>query len=151
MTKEPERRVYVVRPYDSRIRDRIFPALSRLDLTIRPDDVIPPKTPDADVLRWLRARPAPEALLVPFHAHRDVDGELVHGLEVIRQIREELPGFARIPIFAPISNLGLAAANLMLARYEGQMDQVLFLYVDDLSDAELARAIRAHWSEYGSA
>jgi hypothetical protein len=137
------RRLVVVRPYPARIRSRVLRVLEEAGLRAASEDVLPAATPDDEVLHALR--PAPGlVLLIPFHAHRDREGGSVNGLDLIRRIREEVPALERTPIVCPISDVGLAAAGLMLTRLdEALFARVLFLYEDELDDDGIERVVRA--------
>lgn len=147
MSQPLQRRAYILRPYFERIRERMVDALSRIDVAVGASDTIAAGISDDEVLSWLRARPTPTALVVPFHAHRTPDKQLVHGLDLIVRIQDELPAFQRVPIVSPISNLGLAAASLMLSRYADteRFLSVLFLHEDELEDRDLPLRIREHF------
>lgn len=134
-------RVYVLRPYSQRIRARVETALASVGLSIVDD--VPAGTPDERVLEWLRTRTAPDALLVPFHAHRDQRGELVHGFELVRRFRRELPFYESIPVISPVSDLGLAAAGLLAARDDQRalIENLLLLRESEL-DGDLSFILR---------
>ena len=143
-------RVVVARPYDRRIRERMFESLNRAGLEIDARDVIAGGTPDPEVSERLSASGA-YVLLVPFHAHRDSGGQVVNGLDFLRYLSETKPGAVRRPILMPISSAGMAAASLMLTKsgQPGDLDdeltqRVLFLPEAELDDPGLARRIRVH-------
>lgn len=134
-------RVIAVRPYPPHIRSRVFAVLEDLGLAIARTDVVPTGTPDDEVLARLR-RERCDVLLVPFHAHPDRNGQLVHGLGLISKIRRELPVHHGTLIVCPVSNVGLAAAGLMMARHpETDFDGVLFLHEDELEEREVKQLI----------
>ncbi|HJL20426.1 MAG TPA: hypothetical protein RMH99_32465 [Sandaracinaceae bacterium LLY-WYZ-13_1] len=136
-------RLVVARPYTARIRSRVFGILERCGLRPADDDVLPAGLSDDEVLARLEPSTG-LVLLIPFHAHRDARGQTLNGLDLIRRLREERPGFERTPVLCPISNVGLAAASLMLSRYdEALFERVLFLHEDELDDADAERTVRA--------
>ena len=105
--------VVALRPYSARIRSRVFGTLERLGARVTAH--VEEGVPDDHTLAAMRATPA-DVLLIPFHAHRDRNGELVHGLTLIERIRTELPAHAATPILCPISTVGLAAAELRVNK-----------------------------------
>lgn len=144
------RSVVVVRPYSRSIRERVFAILSGAGLAMDQARVIAAGTPDAEVLRVLR-RARPDALLVPFHAHRDSDGQLINGLDLLRQLHQECPEFDGVPVFMPISAMGMSSASLMLSRGEdaGGIGEalrahVLFMSPEDLASPAIGRRVTAH-------
>ncbi len=138
-------RVGALRPYSRRIRSRVFEALETLGAEVAV--LAPAGTPDGKALRAVR-RARFDVLLIPFNAHRDSAGDGVHGLTLIERLRSE-PAYAQIPIICPISNVGLAAADLVTSRQEGDgFSGVLFLREDDLNSA-LAETITAFLRQQG--
>lgn len=139
-------RVFALRPYWRTIRSQVERALGRIGYRIV--DEVAPRTPDDAVLAWLRRRAAPDALLIPFHAHRDQGGELVDGFSLLRRIRRELADYSTLPVVAPVSDLGLAAAQLIASREspERRLRGVLMLTQEDLAGdvvPALRRLLRA--------
>lgn len=142
--------VVVVRPYGQSIRDRVYELLARAGLDMPNAHVLEKHTPDDEVVAQLLRRRY-QALLVPFHAHRDRDGVLVNGLNVLNLLAGRDRSLASIPIFMPISNMGLSAAKLMLSRDSdaGGLDdslrgKVLFMPESELDDPLLRRNVVAH-------
>lgn len=102
------KRLVIVRPYLPRIRARISAALARLGYDVSSAVVIPRGTPDDDAVKQLGALPAPDALLMPFNAHRDGVGHVSDGLTLMLRIRAELPAFATTHVVMPLSQVGSA-------------------------------------------
>ncbi|MAQ13884.1 MAG: hypothetical protein CMN30_03705 [Sandaracinus sp.] len=131
--------VVALRPYSARIRSRVFGTLERLGARVTAH--VEEGVPDDHTLAAMRATPA-DVLLIPFHAHRDRNGELVHGLTLIERIRTELPAHAATPILCPISTVGLAAAELLQTRVDAAiLHHVLFLPESELSSVTLPDTI----------
>ena len=144
--------VTVVRPYTPRIREKMFGTLSEAGLSIDPDHVIPPGTPDDEVVRQVGNRIG-HVLLVPFHAHRDSEGKELNGLDVAALIHERCPALNRSRILMPVSKFGMAAATLRLEKTPGEgglppelRDRILLIQEDDLGDPGLQGRIRQHIS-----
>src|SRR5260370_20318087 len=95
--------VVAVRPYGERMRGRVFAQLRAAGLHVGSDDVIADGTSDGDVIARLRER-AGCVLLIPYHAHHDVNGgsELT-GLDLAQRITRELPALRDVPILMPVS------------------------------------------------
>ncbi len=108
------RHVTVVRPYGPSIRQRVFALLERCGLVVLEADVIPKGTSDERVLEKLRERP-PEILLIPFHAHRDQNGDGLNGIAIAERLAAALPSLARVPILMPASTVALPGARLRLS------------------------------------
>lgn len=136
-----------VRPYARQIRARVFSLLTTTGVRVDDADVVEAGTPDREVLESLGERRC-DVLVVPFHAHNDRDGNAVHGLDVIARVRAELPLHRSTPIICPISNVGLAAAGLMLSRMgEEALGPILFLHEDELDDAGITSLVEAFVEE----
>ena len=137
--------VAAVRPYSRRIRSRVFRILD--DLGAEVQTVAPAGEPDLATIEAVR-RSAANVLLVPFHAHKDRHGQLVHGLDVIRAVRQRVPRHAATPVICPISRVGMAAAGLLSSRIDEPLDPLLLLEEEHLSAADLParieRFLRAH-------
>jgi hypothetical protein len=141
-------RVLALRPYGDRIRSRVFATLRALDARV--STLVEARATDDEALAALRDVEA-DALVIPFHAHQDRQGTLVHGLRLIGRIRRELPTHAATPILCPISNVGLAAAGLMAARLEEPvLEGVLLVHEDELGEAALLHLIRSFLRELGA-
>ncbi len=131
-------RVGALRPYSARIRSRVFEALDTLGAEVAV--LAPASSTDDEALRAVR-RAEFDVLLIPFNAHRDSTGDGVHGLTLIERLRSEA-SYAEVPIICPISDVGLAAADLVTSRRDGDgFSGVLFLREDDLNSPSLVQAI----------
>jgi len=144
-------RVIVVRPYPARIRRKVFGILRSVGLSIVDADIIAAGTSDDEVMARLAREGPCAALLVPFHAHRDANGDLVNGLEVLRRLPGEAPRLVDTAVFCPISRMGRAAADLMLTRSKesggldrAELSKVLFLHEGDLDAPEIGDRVRRH-------
>ena len=148
------RRVTAVRPYDSRIRRRVFAVLERAGLVIEESDIVPKGTSDADVLQMLRDRP-PGILLIPFHAHRDDHGANINGVAFAERLAAVLPSLSEIPILMPASTVALPGAELMLSPFNPRplsddlRSRILLLDESALDQPETVAAIRHHVGEVG--
>jgi len=128
-------RIVAIRPYSARIRSQVFATLDALGARV--ETAVEEGATDDEALKAVRGAQA-DVLLIPFHAHRDRTGALVHGLRLIERIRAEIPAHASTPILCPISTVGLAAAGLLAARVgEPVLEGVLLIHEDELSEAEL--------------
>jgi len=105
----------VVRPHGERVRERVLSLLGRAGIRTLGAEVLPAGTPDGRALAAIRAR-APLALLIPLHAHRTAEGELVNGIQLAERIDSELPAVASVPIFMPASAFGMSTLELAMAR-----------------------------------
>lgn len=141
-------RIVAIRPYSARIRSQVFATLEALDARVQ--TAIKEGATDDEALEAARSAEA-DVLLIPFHAHRDRKGALVHGLGLIERIRAEIPAHASTPILCPISTVGLAAAGLLSARIdEPVFDRVLLIHEDELDEAELPELIERFLLEAGA-
>lgn len=102
-----------VRPYRRAVRDKVFDLLERVACFVRDEDVIPAGTSDAHaVARVLAARE--RVLVVPFHAHRDANGQMLDGMSFVRALADASQHRFRWQIIMPVTGQG--AAGLELAR-----------------------------------
>lgn len=148
LTSIERRRAVVVRPYSTRIRDQAFQLLERAGVDIAEEDVLAPESTDDQVLHFL-SQHFPQVLLVPFHAQRSGDGDMVDGLSTLRKVEKRLPRYAKMPVLMPISNMGLAALNLMLGRDPKNTDaRILILKEDDLEEPATIIRIRQHLARF---
>ena len=139
--------VLALRPYSRRIRSKVFPALKAIGADV--EVAVEAGASDHEAVAAIRDAPA-DALLIPFHAHRDSAGVLVHGLGLIERIRRDARLHQRTPVLCPISNVGLAAAGLMAARDDGpSMERVLLIYEDDLDDADVPGLVGGFLQRHG--
>ena len=139
-----ERRVTVVRPYGTTIRRRVFGLLQRLGCSIAEEDIIPPHTSDDEAMKSILAGKN-RVLLIPFHGHRDGEGQRVDGLVLVRRLRQQHRGFPW-RVVMPVSAFGKAALTLAL---ENEADpsfggKVLYLEMDELEDPRTLTKLRAH-------
>jgi len=146
-------RVTVVRPYHSRIRDKVFRRLEQAGLDMDQATIIASESSDDEVLRALGdERPQPDVLLIPFNAVRARDGDTSHGLELALRIDHELPQLTA-PILMPLSTTASAAAELIFAAGidgtplpEELKRRILLLREDELHGLALVTSIRQHVS-----
>ena len=139
-------RIAAVRPYPARIRSRVFETLERIGATV--ESAVEPGVSDDSAMRTLAGVRA-DVLLIPFHAHRDANGDVVHGLTLIERLRTGDDLHSRTPILCPISNVGLAAAGLMTSRVEEDLlDRVLFIYEDELDEAGVGDVVETFLHEH---
>lgn len=141
-------RIVAVRPYSARIRSQVFATLEALGARV--ETAIEEGATDDEAVEAVRGASA-HALLIPFHAHRDRSGALVHGLRLIERIRAEIPVHASTPILCPISTVGLAAAGLLSARIdEPVFERVLFIHEDELDEVDLPELIERFLLDTGT-
>jgi len=141
-------RIVALRPYSARIRSKVFTTLATLGARVK--TAVEEGATDDEALKSARRAEA-DVLLIPFHAHRDWTGALVHGLGLIERLRAEIPAHASTPILCPISMVGLAAAGLLSARLDGPMlDRVLLIREDELDEADLPELIERFLLESGT-
>lgn len=108
--------VVVVRPYTTRLRRRVWDMLRQAGLDMDEALQIPATTSDHEAVA-LVLETRPDALLVPFHAHRDPDGTPLDGLTFCRRLAQT-PGARPLPVLMPVSRM--AAANLRLSSHAGE-------------------------------
>lgn len=131
------KKLAIVRPYHPRIRARISAALERLGYDVPNAFVVPRGTSDDDVVALLRAQPAPQALLMPFNAHKDGAGHVSDGLTLMLRIRAELPGYGATHVVMPLSQVG--SAGYLLRKAELGLDRprnYALVEEADLDDAD---------------
>ncbi len=142
-----------VRPYHVAIRARVLALLGQAECVLAPDDAVPMGTDDTTVIAWRKARCTPrppDALLIPFHRHRDTRGEHIDGLGVARRIEDELPALRDVPILMPASSVVVAGVRLALSHHAVRplppslRDRVLLLPEDELDLPATREAVRAH-------
>ena len=139
-------RVGALRPYSARIRSRVFATLDALGAEV---EVLAPAGASDDQAMQAVRRANVDVLLVPFNAHRDAAGGNLNGLSLIERIRSD-PSYNRVPILCPISNVGLAAADLATSRRKDDgFSAVLFLREDELSSPNLVQTIAEFLREHG--
>lgn len=131
-------RIVIVRPYRASLRDRVFELLSEVGLNLALATTIPAQTPDDDVVAALQTLSA-ELLIVPFHAHRDRLGRRVNGVELLPRVR--VGRHARTRVVAPVSRVGMAAAELLTSRLGAVLGPTLFLPEDRLDASETHLAL----------
>lgn len=154
MREAARRDVTVVRPYGDAVRVRVFALLERAGLRIRDENVIPPRTSDEEVIERLRGR-RPEVMLIPFHAHRDADGAVVNGIDLVDKLMRELPELVGTPVLMPVSLVGLAGARLRLSATattplpEEVRASVLLLDESRLGEEGLAEVVTEHVENVG--
>lgn len=123
----------------------MFGHLAGAGLTIDPADVIPPGTSDDDALALLANR-STHVLLVPFHAHRDPDGEQINGLKLIQRLDKELPLLRKNPILMPCTRTAYLTVSAILSGPIAE--RVLLISEDNLDDEALTDQIRDHVAEW---
>lgn len=116
-----------VRPYGQRIRKPVFEAFERAGFPV--DDVIEPKTTDLEAIEHILRHERRCPLLIPFHAHKDNDGVLVNGLDLLSRLHEEHPDVVKRPLVMPVSSIGKAAHTLLRSR--GGLDGLHLLTVEE--------------------
>lgn len=147
MTLMGTMRIAALRPYSARIRSHVFSTLEAMGAEVT--TLVEAHATDDEAVDAVR-RTAADVLLIPFHAHRDRLGELVHGLGLIERIRAEVPAHASTPVLCPISNVGLAAAGLMAARVDSPvLEGVLLVHEDELGEHDLPPLIERFLYEAG--
>ncbi len=142
--------ICVLRPYRKRIRERVFALLGEAGFDMAGATVVAAGATDSAVVAAL-SNVRPDALLVPFHAHRDTAGSLVNGLELLPKLMQAWAHLHGLPIYMPISAMGLGSAGLMLSRGEnagGLSDalrqRVLFMPEGELAAPTMRDRVLAH-------
>ena len=103
--------------------------------------IFPATTPDRLVLQQL-GRTDAELLVLPFHAHRDSEGQLVNGVELLPRIRLELARHRATPAICPVSQVGMAAAELLRSHVDADLlGPTLFVPEDELDTEHTRYAI----------
>ncbi|MDF1562172.1 MAG: hypothetical protein P1V51_03965 [Deltaproteobacteria bacterium] len=142
--------VLPVRPYENRIRERVFKVLQEAGLTVAVKKAIPPGLSDAEVVERLRYQ-HPAVLLIPYHAQTDAEGNSSNGLELAQRIEEQLPRLERVPILMPVSATAIQGVRGMLGfrTRRGPVSvalqrRVLLIDEAELGDPTLPERIRRH-------
>jgi len=135
--------IIVVRPYHSAIRDRVYLLMDLLGYDPIAAAVIPTGIPDDMVLAALERTTPPEALLIPFHAHRDTSGRNVDGLALAERIWQ-IQGYRRCHVLMPVSQVAQAGFLLRVVKLDPLIaSAILDVPERGLADvAELARTMR---------
>jgi hypothetical protein len=126
----------------------MFSALAAAGLEVRPEDVLPSHSPDRVVLQTIQER-VDHALLVPYNAQRDTEGNWTNGLQLLGLLEQINPAFPW-PVLMPVSQFGAGGAFAMLSRTNGQgpssrvRERVLLIEEDGLADPDLPERIRRH-------
>lgn len=129
-----KQQVVVVRPYGKRIRDLVFDLLTEAGCDMEHATKVAPGTPDtAAVDEVLGTRAA--VLLIPFHGHRDSDGEMVNGLTFLTKLVAKR-GSCPWTVIMPVSRFGRAGFMLAEARLEDRTfgGQLTVLPVEEISE-----------------
>lgn len=142
--------VTVVRPYGDRIRARVFACLGEAGLQIRPDDIIPTGTSDQECIERVRGT-ANRILLVPFHGHRDSEGQRVTGVEFIAKLDRACDGHFGWRVLMPVSKFAKPAVELMFNQTasDGPLrpelrSAILWMFENELDDPGLAQRVQDH-------
>jgi hypothetical protein len=136
-------RIVVIRPYRVSLRVRVFERLAEAGSNLELATTIPAETPDDEVVDLLQTTPA-DMLVVPFHAHRDRLGRRVNGVELLPRLRAGRHVTTRV--VAPVSRVGMVAAELLTSRLGDVLGPTLFLPEDRLDDSEILGALEAFLS-----
>jgi hypothetical protein len=119
-----------------------------VSLEVDEDDILPTESSDVQVIHFL-GQHFPHVVLLPFHAQRAQDGEMMDGLSTLRKIEKSLPRYVKIPIVMPVSNMGLAAVNLMLTRKPKLSDaRILLIREVDLPEMKTVPLLRDHIARF---
>lgn len=142
--------VLVVRPYDERIRSRVFHAMEQAGGSFSDEDQIPTGTGDEQAIQWVLRHPA-RILLVPFHGHRAEDGHSLDGLHFLVRLHQAASGTFPWRVVMPYSRFAAAAVDLRVRsrNYEREYprelrEALLLLSEDDLDRPDVATRIAAH-------
>jgi len=135
------KRLVAIRPYDQRIRTRVFAVLAELGYEREQAHVFAAATPDEVVLASLAQMRPPDGILAPYHAHRDTQGAAVDGLTIVLAARARVPALAGVPVMMPVSQVALAALQLRIGRLEPSEAQGIHVVVEgELDDPERVTA-----------
>lgn len=106
-----------VRPYPTRIRERVFRFLAQLGYQPGDGMILPPGTSNREAARWVERTPL-DLLLLPFHLHRANDGTPLDGLAVAKMLP---PGFEDrgTPILMPVTQFSWEGT------FQGRLDTLL--------------------------
>ncbi len=147
-------RIVVVRPYRARMRSRVFAALEQAGLKMDGATEIPQGTPD-DETRERIVQADPDVLLVPFHAHRDAQGNRLDGLTLCRLLHETATA-PSAPVLMPVTRMAMASLRLMsvsgphAALHRTLLDgKILTLADDEVDLAPTPARIMAHLRRHG--
>lgn len=142
--------VTVIRPYDRRIRERMFDQLNQAGFNINPEQIIPHGTPNDEVLELLKSR-LNHILLIPFNSHNDVNGNSTNGLELIIEMHNKLPELTYTPIIMPVSIYAKGAVSIMKDRIsklsnvaESIKRCVLIVHEEKLDHVDLLKSLQDH-------
>ena len=107
-------KLLIVRPHVHSIRERVLKFLTSVGVDTRDPVVLPAGTPNKVVIDTIAAGSF-GALLIPMHAHRSEQGDLLDGLSLARRIDAEAVQEG-VPIFMPATAFGTSTLELALAR-----------------------------------
>jgi hypothetical protein len=140
----------VVRPYDSRIRERVFGHFQRAEISQDTGIRIPPGTSDEEAIERLRVVKG-QILLIPFHGHRDDSGTFVNGLVFAKALEKELPALNQAVIIMPVSRFVAGGARLLWEMGDSGVPfspalkaRILLIFEEELDDKNLHHRIRHH-------
>lgn len=143
-------RIAVLRPYRRRIRERVFSLLSNAGFDMNGALIVPAGASDTEVIDAL-SHVQLDAILAPFHAHRDRQQQLLNGLDLLAAIHERRRDLRSLPVFMPISAMGMSSAGLMLSRPSeagGLLPElrarILFMPEEELGHPSLPHRIAEH-------
>lgn len=138
-------RVFVVRPYHDRIKQKIFTAIQAAGGQIPDGWVASDDATDAEIVASL-ARIVPDVLLAPFHSRTDKNGTLVNGLRTLGVLIDNYPWAGTVPVLMPLSAFGGGGYTIELPKFEGRYGRRKILVLDEevMNEPGLERLIAAH-------
>jgi len=147
-------RVLIVRPYPTRMRTRVFTLLHSAMLDMNSGRQIPAGTSDADAIEGIMET-KPDVLLVPFHAHRDAQGQRLDGLTLCGKLYGIL-GASPIPVLMPVTPMAGASLRLMTHTgkhadlYRDLLERHILLVPDgEVDEHETIPRVVAHLRRHG--
>lgn len=147
-------RLMVVRPYLARVRTRVFALLRSAGLD--PADALRVEMgpPDDEAIAAI-IEADPDVLLVPFHAHRDAEGNRLDGLTLCGRLHETA-GASLAPVLMPITPMASASLRLMAGSGERAAlftelleRRILVLPEDEVDEHETIPQVMAFLRRHG--
>ncbi|MFT5353327.1 MAG: hypothetical protein ACI9KE_000525 [Polyangiales bacterium] len=128
----------IVRPYSAQIRARVVSLLERVSCRFDPGHLVPAKTTDSVAIDQVISI-GNATLLLPFHAHRDGQGQSIDGISFFEQLivrADDIPWRALMPSTV----FGRAALGLRINALPEVLRRQLFVFSTEDARAERAQS-----------
>ena len=138
-------KIFVVRPYAPRIRDKVFPALECIGGVFPDGWKTDRETNDKEVVKRLQDI-RPDVLLIPFNSLMLKDKTQVDGLKTVNHLYEQCQWTYRVPVVMPVSVFGMGSFVLDFPEFEKKYPdhRVLKLEEEQIFGPGLGNLLRQH-------